>query len=288
MNGWSLKIYYSSSVRFEIVTKIVRGCARRTSVHLYRNSKCECSEWFQITKMNWRDEGNAKGITGASKEVVDLASLDDDKEKTRSSLVMKEAYCSPLQHQVFCSQSGWTVQRFRRCTSMYLGTPAKFFFVESELEMFSECYAKLPLSNLMDYQKREGCDEVWEYRVILLNPKKMMCCADQTTKNYGWAKDVVSAFYKDTFNNRKDDAAVVDASLLVDSSIIIVGRPEKAMKGNPAKKECLSEDRDAVVIAALTYWSGMPLNVDLHLFVSSWWQVLTSRDHGVSPTSGVA
>ena len=52
LNGWTnLKIYYTSSVRFEIVTKIARGCARKTSVHLYRNSKCECSDWFQIAKM---------------------------------------------------------------------------------------------------------------------------------------------------------------------------------------------------------------------------------------------
>ena len=50
MNRWNLKIYYSSSVRFEIVTKITSGCARRTSVHLYRNSKCGCSYWIQITK----------------------------------------------------------------------------------------------------------------------------------------------------------------------------------------------------------------------------------------------
>ena len=53
------------------------------------------------------------------------------------------------------------------------------------------------------------------------------------------------------------DAAVIDASLLVDSSIIIGRPPKKVGKDNSAKKECLHEDNgDTVVIAALTYRTG--------------------------------
>jgi hypothetical protein len=79
----------------------------------------------------------------------------------------------------------------------------------------------------MDYHKRVDCDEVWGYSVILLNPKMLVSCPDQSKrKRYNWGKDAVSAFYKNTFNNCEEDAAVVDASLDVDSSIVVVERPK--------------------------------------------------------------
>jgi hypothetical protein len=77
----------------------------------------------------------------------------------------------------------------------------------------------------------------------------LVSCPDQSKrKRYNWAKDAVSAFCKNTFNNCEEDAAVVDASLDVDSSIVVAGRP---------KNEKSSEDRrDTVVVAALTYRTG--------------------------------
>ena len=57
------------------------------------------------------------------------------------------------------------------------------------------------------------------------------------------------AFYKNTFNNCEEDAAVVDTSLNVDSSIMVVGRPKKGMS---------PEDRtDTAVVAAFTYRTGV-------------------------------
>ena len=108
-------------------------------------------------------------------KVVDL--LDDD-EKTGILCLMKEAYCILPQCEDLCCPEGWSRQRLRLCTTMYVRTPVKHCFLELDLEIFSNWYAKFPLSKLMDYHKRVDCDEVWEYSVILLNPKMLVSCPD--------------------------------------------------------------------------------------------------------------
>ena len=138
----------------------------------------------------------SEGSRKDEKEVVDLMD-DDDDEKTGRFCVMKEAYCILPHREEYSMPLDWTTRKFKGCTTMYLGAPAKFCFLELDLELFSKWYAKLPLSNLMDYHKQKGCNEVWEFSVILLNPKLLVSCPDQTKKKrYEWAKDVVSTFYK--------------------------------------------------------------------------------------------
>jgi hypothetical protein len=165
---------------------------------------------------NRSDDGNGEGeIASTTKEVVNL--LDDDDEKTGTFCVMKEGYCILPQREEFCCPEGWTPKKFRTCTAMYLQAPHKYCFLESDVEIFSNWYAKLPLSKLMDYHKRVNCNEVWEYSVILLNPKMLVSCPDQSKrKRYNWAKDAVLAFYKNTFNNCEEDGAVVDTTLDVE------------------------------------------------------------------------
>jgi hypothetical protein len=149
---------------------------------------------------NRSDDGNEKEeIASATKEkeiVKLLDDDDDDDEKTRTFCVMKEAYCILPHREDFCCPEGWTLKKFRTCTTMYLQAPHKCF-LELDLEIFSNWYAKLPLSKLMDYHKQVDCEEVWEYSVVLLNPKMLVSCPDQSKRNrYNWAKDAVSAFTK--------------------------------------------------------------------------------------------
>ena len=142
------------------------------------------------------DDGNGKGkIACASNKVLDLLDDDDDDEKKGTIGIMKEVYYILPQREDLSSPEGWTPKKLKICTTMYLRAPVKHCFLELDLEIFSNWYAKLPLSKLIDYHKRVDCNEVWEYSVILLHPKMLMSCPDQSKrKRYNWAKDAVSAF----------------------------------------------------------------------------------------------
>ena len=138
------------------------------------------------SKDNGSNDGNGKGEIDSTTNKVDnnkpIELTEDDDEKTGIVHLMKEAYCIPPQREDFCCPNGWKPQRLKLCTTMYLCAPVKHCFLELDLEIFSKWYAKLPLSNLMDYHKRLDCDEVWEYSIILLNPKMVVSCPDQSKK----------------------------------------------------------------------------------------------------------
>ena len=143
-----------------------------------------------------------EGITKTTNKKVDddkvISLTDDDDEKTGIVHLMKEAYCIPPQREDFCCPNGWKQQRLKLCTNMYHCAPVKHCFLELDLEIFSKWYAKLPFSKLMDYHKGLDCDEVWEYSVILLNPKMVVSCPDQSKKKrYEWAKHDIQEYFQE-------------------------------------------------------------------------------------------
>ena len=105
------------------------------------------------SKYNRSNDGNGKGEIGNNtNKVIDL--LDDDDDGKRSTFgIMMEAYCILPQREDFCSPEGWTPKKLKMCTTMYLCAPVKHCFLELDMEIFSNWYAKLPFSKLIDYHK---------------------------------------------------------------------------------------------------------------------------------------
>ena len=67
-----------------------------------------------------------------------------------------------------------------------------------------------------------GLVYVWEYQVIILHPTKAMGASPQLFKKYVNGKKLVSAFYHSIFCGNPLDKDVVEASLNVDTTIMVI------------------------------------------------------------------
>ena len=86
------------------------------------------------------------------------------------AVTMDEVYLFKDGPNDFTPPPGKTVNRqFRIQARKFLSSPS-CAVSEFPLQMFSTWFQDLRLSKLMTHNEREDCNEIWEYKVVLLYP----------------------------------------------------------------------------------------------------------------------
>jgi hypothetical protein len=88
-------------------------------------------------------------------------------------------------------------RQFRIPLQRYLSSPS-CAVSEFPLQMFSTSFQDLGLSKLMSHNKREDCDEIWEYNVVLLYPTNVQTNKAKVTR-FKLATEAAGQFYRSRF-----------------------------------------------------------------------------------------
>ena len=102
-----------------------------------------------------------------------------------------------------------------------------------------------------------GVQDVWEYKVYFFHPMQGKQASSQLKTRYNVAKKLASAFYGSIFNHNPLNKELIEASLNVDITVMVVGTEvvendnENAQKTPGSKKKCLVD-----VIASVSYRTG--------------------------------
>ena len=106
MNGWNIKIYYTSSVLFEIVTKIGRGRAPRGPLYIYtgiKNAnawtgfKCMCNT--HNSNNNKADQENRTTLQSSNAKSTNIRGLwcpCSDNEDTATVITMQQMHATRI------------------------------------------------------------------------------------------------------------------------------------------------------------------------------------------------
>ena len=87
---------------------------------------------------------------------------------SQTAVTMDEVYLFKDGPNEFTPPPGKTVNRqFRIQARKFLSSPSRAVS-EFPLQMFSTWFQDLRLSKLMTHNEREDCNEIWEYKVVLL------------------------------------------------------------------------------------------------------------------------
>ena len=135
-------------------------------------------------------------------------------------------------------------------------------FAEFPIGLFASWYAELPhISEVVEKVIEAataggaGVQDVWEYKVYFLHPMQVKKASPQLKARYNVAKKLASAFYGSIFNHNPLDKEVIEASLNVDNTVMVVGTKVENDKENApktgSKKKCLVD-----VIASVSYRTG--------------------------------
>ena len=165
--------------------------------------------------------------------------------------VMKKAYWYLDHEKDFHAPQGKNKKALKNMVAKFLSAPTRPLS-EFPLEMFRNWYGDLPLAEVMDYNNKKGCSEVWEYHVILLYPQNLpMTKAEE--RNCEWARLLAATFYKSAFNVSDHDARLIEASLLVESTMMVVGR--RCDNDRKTGKTAI-HNKDSFVISAISFRHG--------------------------------
>ena len=111
---------------------------------------------------------------------------------------------------------------FRKVVAAYESSDQRCF-AEFHLKIFANWYSQLPrISEVVQAYEDAGLGYVWEYKVIILHPTKAKGASPQLLKKYEMGKKLVSAFYCSIFRGNPLDKDVIEASLNVDTTIIVI------------------------------------------------------------------
>lgn len=136
------------------------------------------------------------------------------------------------------------VRKFLTCNSRAVS--------EFPLQMFSTWFHDLPLSKLMKQNEREDCDEIWQYKVVILYPGNA-ATSKVDVRRSEWATEAAIQFYGTSFNSTQADLSCINRAVTSDPTIIIVGRP--IGEGEDQIKTIVGR-ADSVVISCITFRSG--------------------------------
>ncbi len=120
---------------------------------------------------------------------------------------------------------------------------------ELPLQMFSSWFRDLPLSKLITHNKREDCNNVWQYKVVILYPRNTKKTKVEV-KRWEWATSAAIKFYGTSFNFTEADLSCIKLAVTSDPSIMIVGRP--LGEGEDPLKTII-QCPDSVVILCITF-----------------------------------
>jgi len=114
-------------------------------------------------------------------------------------------------------------KQFRSQVNKFLSCNARAVS-EFPLQMFSSWFRDLPLSNLITHYEREDCDNVWQYKVVILYPGNTKKTKVEV-RRAEWATAAAIQFYGTSFNSSEADLSCIERAVTSDPSIMIVGRP---------------------------------------------------------------
>jgi hypothetical protein len=174
---------------------------------------------------------------------------------TPESLTMKNVYLFMDGASEFTPPPGTKVNKTFRKNQVdkFLSAPARVVS-EFPLQMFSTWFQDLPLNDLMTRNEAEDCDEVWQYKVILLYPTIVPTTKAEVNR-FTWAKAAAMGFYGRSFYCSEKDSTCIEKALAYDPTIMIVGR--QFGKGVDRFKKSIIQCKDAVVISCITFRMGI-------------------------------
>jgi hypothetical protein len=90
--------------------------------------------------------------------------------------------------------------------------------------MFSTWFQDLQLSKLLTHIQREDCDEIWEYKVVLLYPTNVQTNKAEVT-SCKLVKGAAREFYSTLFNSTEGDLSSIYHAVQLDPIIMVIGHP---------------------------------------------------------------
>ena len=106
----------------------------------------------------------------------------------------------------------------------------------------------------MTHNKREDCNEIWEYMVILLYPTNVQTNKAEV-KRCKLATEAARQFYSTLFNSTDADLSSIHHAVQLDPTIMVIGHP--VGKGEDHAKKSIIGCADSVGILCITYQNGI-------------------------------
>jgi hypothetical protein len=184
---------------------------------------------------------------------------------------MDEVYLFKEGTAEFTSPPGKAAKKqFRTQVNKFLSCNARVV-LEFPLQMFSSWFQDLPLSKLITPNEREGCDKIWQYKVVILYPGNAKKTKVEVRRS-DWATETATQFYGKSCNCTEADLNCIKRAVTSDPSIMIVGRPVgEGVEQSKAIDECA----DSVVISCIMFQNGIEDEAGLSLVL--WLLVAESK-----------
>jgi hypothetical protein len=106
----------------------------------------------------------------------------------------------------------------------------------------------------MTHNKREDCNEIWEYMVILLYPTNVQTNKAEV-KRCKLATEAARQFYSTLFNSTDADLSSIHHAVQLDPTIMVFGR--KVGEGEDHANKSIVGCAVSVVILCITYPNGI-------------------------------
>jgi hypothetical protein len=113
-------------------------------------------------------------------------------------------------------------------------------------------FGDLLLSKLITHNEQEDCDNVWQYKVVILYPGNTKKTKVEV-KRWEWATAAAIKFFSTSFNSTEADLSCIKRAVTCNPSIMIVGRP--LGEGEDPFKTMI-QCPDSVVISCITFQNG--------------------------------
>jgi hypothetical protein len=93
---------------------------------------------------------------------------------------------------------------------------------EFPLQMFSTWFQDFWLLKLLTHNEREDCDEIWEYKVVLMYPTNVQTNKAEVTR-CKLATEAAREFYCTLFNSTEGDLRSIHHAVQSDPTIMVIG-----------------------------------------------------------------
>jgi hypothetical protein len=173
---------------------------------------------------------------------------------------MLDAYSYLGKSEEFTAPRGINQRSFdQRATNVFLSAPSTRCYSEFPLSMFCRWYQDLPLVHrLMELHGSQGCEDPWQFKVVLLYPKIVPTNAVEK-KKFEWGTSMATNFYLEEFrvgDEALDVAGCIQMTVLFDATIMVVGRPCAESEVSAVSQSIFDKKQGAVVVSAITFRNG--------------------------------
>ena len=120
--------------------------------------------------------------------------------------------------------------------------------------MFSTWFQDLWWSKLLTHNEGEDCNEIREYKVVLLYPTNVQTNKAKVTR-CKLATGAARQFYSTSFYSAEADLSSIHHAVQLDPTIMVIGHP--VGKGEDHVKKSIIGCEDSVVISCITFQNGI-------------------------------